>query len=175
MKPEDFEGREPRFVLESYFDGQTKAWGVFVDRFGTLRRQFIVDIDGTWDGQQLVLDESFVYDDGETDRRVWRIRKIDEHSYEGEADDVLGVAKGKSYGNALNWQYRLALKVGEDETWNVRFNDWMFLQDENVMINRAEVTRFGFLIGEVTIMFRKESSKTAMPSFTPNVVSSAAE
>ena len=175
MKPEDFEGREPRFVLESYFDGQTKAWGVFVDRFGTLRRQFVVDIDGTWDGQQLVLDESFVYDDGETDRRVWRIRKIDEHSYEGEADDVLGVAKGKSYGNALNWHYRLALKVGEDETWNVRFNDWMFLQDDDVMINRAEVTRFGFLIGEVTIMFRKESNQTAMPSLEPNVLSSAAE
>lgn len=27
MKPEDFAGQEPRFVLEEYFQGQTRAWG----------------------------------------------------------------------------------------------------------------------------------------------------
>ncbi|MGD1878064.1 MAG: DUF3833 domain-containing protein [Kiloniellaceae bacterium] len=160
MKPEDFAGREPRFRIEDYFVGKTKAWGIFQDRFGTLRRQFVVDIDGTWDGETLTLVEDFVYDDGETERRTWTIHKTGEHSYEGRADGVIGQAEGESYGNVLNWRYRFALKVG-DSTWNVSFDDWMFLQDDGVMINRAEVSKFGFQLGEVTIAFSKDLAQAA--------------
>ena len=160
MKPEDFAGREPRFRIEDYFAGKTRAWGIFQDRFGTLRRQFVVDIDGAWDGETLTLVEDFVYDDGQTEQRTWRIRKTGEHSYEGHADGVIGTAKGESFGNALNWNYRFALKVG-DSTWNVTFDDWMFLQDDSVMINRAEVSKFGIELGEVTIAFRKDHRPTA--------------
>ena len=161
MKPEDFAGREPRLLPEVYFAGQTRAYGLFVDRFGDLQRQFVVDIEGTWDGETLTMDESFRYDDGETERRVWRIVKIGAHAYEGRADDVIGVAEGKAYGNVLNWRYRLALKVG-DSVWNVNFDDWMFLQDDQVVINRAEVTKFGFKLGEATIVFNKLSSRAAL-------------
>ncbi len=154
MKPEDFAGREPKLLLEEYFPGKTRAHGLFVDRFGDLRRQFVVDIDGTWDGETLILKEDFLYDDGETQQRIWMIRKTGPHSYEGQAEDVIGPAEGRAYGNALNWRYQLALKVGES-TWNVTFDDWMFLQDDDVIINRAEITKFGFKLGEVTIVFTK--------------------
>lgn len=159
MKPEDFAGQEPRFRIEEYFAGNTRAWGIFQDRFGKLRRQFVVDIDGSWDGETLTLVENFVYDDGETEQRVWTIHKTGDHSYEGRADGVIGMAEGKSYGNVLNWHYRFALPVG-DSTWNVTFDDWMFLQGDGVMINRAEVTKFGIELGEVTIAFRKDSDGT---------------
>jgi hypothetical protein len=154
MKPEDFAGREPTLLIEDYFAGHTMAWGIFQDRFGQVRRQFEVDIEGTWDGETLTLVEDFAYDDGETEQRIWRIKKLDEHSYEGRADDVIGVAKGRAYGNALNWTYRYALTVGDD-TWKVTFDDWMFLQSDGVLINRAEVTKLGFKLGEVTLVFRK--------------------
>ena len=154
MKPEDFAGREPTLLIEDYFDGRTKAWGIFQDRFGRLRRQFEVDIQGTWDGETLTLVEDFLYDDGETEQRIWRITKQGEHAYEGQADGVIGVAKGLGYGNALNWTYLFALKVGDD-TWNVTFDDWLFLQSDGVLINRAEVTKFGFELGTVTLVFRR--------------------
>ncbi len=154
MKPQDFADREPRLVIEEYFAGETEAWGIFQDRFGTLRRQFKVDIEGDWDGETLTLVEDFVYDDGETETRIWRIEKQDEHRYTGRADGVIGIAEGQAYGNALNWRYQFALKVGDD-TWTVAFDDWMFLQSDGVLINRAEVTKFGIKIGEVTLMFRK--------------------
>lgn len=154
MKPEDFTGREPKLVLEDYFQGKTKAWGIFEDRFGDVRREFVVDIDGTWDGRELVLDEHFLYADGETDRRVWRITRTGEHDYRGEADDVVGPARGRVFGNALNWRYDLDLKVGE-RTWRVNFDDWMFLQPDNVVINRAKVRKLGIEIGTVTLFFRK--------------------
>jgi hypothetical protein len=154
MKPEEFTGREPRLLIEDYFAGHTKAWGIFQDRFGRLRRQFEVDIEGTWDGETLTLVEDFLYDDGETEQRVWLIKKMGEHAYEGRADGVIGVAKGLGYGNALNWTYRFALKV-EDGTWNVTFDDWLFLQPDGVLINRAEITKFGIELGTVTLVFRK--------------------
>lgn len=162
MKPEQFEGREPRLLIEDYLAGNTRAWGLFEDRFGNLRREFVVDIQGTWDGETLTLVEDFVYSDGETQQRIWTIKKLDENRYSGTAADVVGEAQGISYGNALNWRYTLALPIGES-VWNVRFDDWMFLQPDNVLVNRARVTKFGFEIGEVTIFFRKMPEQAALP------------
>ncbi len=154
MKPEDFSNKQPRFVIEEYFTGKTKAWGIFEDRFGNLRREFVVDITGTWDGKQLILDERFVYSDGEKETRVWTIDKADEHTYTGTAGGVVGTAQGKSFGNALNWNYDFDLKVG-DGTWRVHFNDWLFLQPDGVMLNKAEVTKWGIHIGTVTLAFQQ--------------------
>ncbi len=152
MTPEQFANAEPRFVLEDYFAGRTRAWGLFEDRFGTVRRQFTVDIVGTWDGKTLVLDEAFVYDDGETDSRVWTITKLSENRYSGRATDVVGEATGRASGNALNWRYTLDLKAG-NRTWRVNFDDWMFLQQDGILINRARVTKYGLDVGWVTIVF----------------------
>lgn len=154
MKPTDFKDTEPKLVIEEYFAGKTQAWGIFEDRFGKLRRQFTVEIWGSWDGRELVLDEHFRYSDGERDRRVWRIAKLGDHAYEGRADDVIGSASGAAFGNALNWRYDMDLKVG-DGTLRVHFNDWMFLQPNGVLINRARVSKFGIEIGEVTLFFTK--------------------
>lgn len=156
MKPIDFENTSPRLVLENYFSGNTQATGIFEDRFGGLRRQFIVDIEGVWDGKELVLDEKFIYADGEKDRRIWTIVKTGTHTYEGRADDVVGIAKGEARGNALNWKYDLNLKVA-GSTVRVHFNDWMFLQANGVLINRARVSKLGIEIGTVTIAFTKNS------------------
>ena len=159
MKIGDFTGNTPELRIEHYFAGRTHAWGVFEDRFGTLRRSFTVAIDGQWDGRELVLDERFLYADGETDRRVWRIVRTaegaDGGSYEGRADDVIGTAVGRSAGNALNWTYEMALKVGGDR-WRVRFDDWMWLQPGDALINRANVYRWGLWIGTVSLFFLPE-------------------
>ena len=160
MKPEDFQGQEPRLIIEDYFQGKVKAWGVFEDRFGNLRRQFQVDIDGIWDGKELVLDEYFIYADGERDRRIWRIRKIDEHTYEGRADDVLGTAAGRQFGHVLNWRYDMILKIRGMDV-KVHFNDWMYLQPDGMLLNRARVSKWGIELGEVTLAFRKMTDQIA--------------
>ncbi len=172
MKPEDFEGREPRFVLEDYFEGKTKAWGMFHDRFGTLRREFVVDITGTWNGSTLILEEDFNYSDGEQDRRVWTINKIDENTYTGTAGDIIGEAAGRTFGNALNWTYDMNLKVG-DGSWRVKFDDWMFLQPGGVLLNRASVSKWGFEIGVVTLSFSQVKAESDIANF--NVQKRSAE
>ena len=167
MDPEDFAGTGPELRLEDYFAGRSVAYGIFEDRFGTLRREFKVVIDGRMDGDTLVLDEDFFYADGERDRRVWRIRRTGQNTYEGRADDIVGVARGTAYGKALNWRYKMDLAVGED-TWRVGFDDWMFLQADGVLINRAQVTRWGIEIGSVTItFFRPETATVIAGTETP--------
>ncbi len=155
MKAEQFAETTPALELFDYFEGRTIAWGIFEDRFGNLRRQFEVTIDGKVDGDTLTLDEHFLYRDGETDRRVWTIQRKDEHNYTGTAGDVIGSAKGVLYGNALNWRYDMDLKVGED-VWRVTFNDWLYRQPGDVIINRATVSRWGFTIGTITLFFKKD-------------------
>ena len=156
MKAEDYAGTTPRLVLEEYFLGQVRAWGIFQDRSGKLRRQFTVDIDGRMEGDELVLTEDFVYADGERSQRIWRIRRIDEHRYEGRADDVEGVATGLAYGQALNWRYDLNLRVGED-TYRVHFDDWMFLHEDGVLVNRAAMSKLGIHLGDVTLFFQRKA------------------
>ena len=157
MKIEDFRGTTPRLVLEEYFAGETKAWGIFEDRFGNLRREFKVDIQGTWDGRTLTMVEDFLYADGEVDQRIWRIEKVGDNLYRGRADDVLGTAEGVVEGKALTWTYDMILNVGGTDL-KVRFTDWMFQQDDEVLINRASVTKFGIELGTVTLFFRKPAA-----------------
>ncbi len=143
------------FALETYFEGQTTAYGLFEDRFGTVRRQFRVDITGEIEGDRLTLTEYFFYDDGERDTRVWEIDILGDGRYGGRAADVTDYATGQVSGNAFNWKYKVDLKVG-DSVWNVGFDDWMFLMEDDVLLNRAYVTRYGVEIGQVTIAFRKD-------------------
>ena len=154
MDIEKFKESKPKFSLENYFEGKTEAWGMFHDRFGNLKRTFKVDITGTLESDTLTLDEKFLYDDGEQDSRVWTIKILGNNQYSGTASDVVGEATGISEGNALNWKYKLNLKVG-DSTILVDFDDWMFLQDKNILMNRAEVKKWGLNIGVVSITFLK--------------------
>lgn len=154
---DSYKDREPIFQIEDYFIGTTRAWGIFQDRSGMVQRQFTVDIEGYMDGDELVLEEDFVYDDGELDRRVWRIRNLGDGNYEGRADDVVGTATGRASGNALNWAYTLDLPY-RDGTVEVQFDDWMFLQPDGVLLNRARMSKFGVRLGEVTLVFQKRDA-----------------
>ena len=81
MKPEDFKNKEPRLIIEEYLAGNVKAWGVLQNRSGKVIRQFSANLNGNWDGEQLILDEKFNWDDGEVQTRQWQIKKINENSY----------------------------------------------------------------------------------------------
>ena len=155
MKPEDFKDKKPRLVIEQYLSGNVKAWGVLQNRSGKVMRQFSADLNGTWDGNQLTLDEKFNWSDGEVQKRQWKINKLDEHNYEGKASDVVGTAKGYSYGPAFKFEYVLLVPV-KGKQIKITFDDWIFKQDDNIAINRATMTKFGFKVAELTVVFVKD-------------------
>ncbi len=155
MNMKQFENAENLLSLPQYFAGRTYAWGIFEDRFGQLRRQFRVTIDGRMEADTLILDEQFVYSDGSTEQRVWRIESTGPQRYKGTADDVIGSAVGEVAGNALHWRYQMNVAVGEGH-WRVNFDDWMWLQPGGVLINRATVSKWGITLGTVTLFFSKQ-------------------
>lgn len=157
MNVQDFRTAEPTLILEEYFEGQTTAVGLFEDRFGNVRNQFTVAIEGTWDGKTLVLKEDFIYNDGSTEFRQWDITKTGPNTYMGTTQQIIGEAQGIVSGNAFNWQYKFKLNVGDD-VWDVKFDDWMFLQRDGVLLNKAIVYRWGIKIGTVFLSFNKEDT-----------------
>jgi hypothetical protein len=153
--PADYANERPLLDLKTYFNGELVAHGIFTDRSGRVVRRFVVDMTGTWTGNQGVLDERFTYSDGKTERRVWRLTDEGGGRYGGRADDVVGVANGQAAGNALNWRYTLSLPV-DGTVYEVQFDDWMYLMDERVMLNKARMSKFGIFLGEVTLAFYKK-------------------
>jgi hypothetical protein len=152
--PADYAAEKPVLDLQRYFDGDITAHGIFTDRSGKVVRRFSVLMKCKWTGDEGVLDEAFTYSDGKTDRRVWRLKKLPGGRYTGTAGDVVGTAQGQAAGNAFQWAYTLKLPV-DDKVWEVQFDDWMYLMDERVMLNKAVMSKFGVKLGEVTLSFNK--------------------
>jgi Protein of unknown function (DUF3833) len=153
-KPADYAAEKPVLDLQSYFNGQLTAHGLFTDRSGQVVRRFTVQMNCTWTGDQGVLDEDFTYSDGKKERRIWRLTRHADGRYSGSADDVVGQAQGQVAGNAFQWKYTLKLPVN-GSVYEVQFDDWMYLMDERVMLNKAVMSKFGFRLGEVTLAFYK--------------------
>ena len=148
-----YANEKPPLDLAQYFSGTVDGWGMFQDRSGTVVKRFYVRIDCTWQGNEGTLDEHFEYADGTTQNRVWKLVN-DGNRYTGTAADVVGTAQGAASGNALRWNYVLALPV-DGKTWNMDMDDWMFLVDDRTMLNRTAMSKFGFRVGEVTLSFRR--------------------
>ena len=164
QKLTEFDKTQPEFSLIDFFEGDSLAYGIFEDRFGTLQRRFKVNISGQKTQEEIagksiskiILTEDFLYEDGEQQQRIWTISKdvLDDgiEYYRGSAGDVIGTAEGGASGSAFFWQYDLDLNISENRL-RVRFSDWIYQMDDYVAINKATVSKFGIEIGVVTIVF----------------------
>jgi hypothetical protein len=151
-----YANEKPTLDLRRYFNGVLDAYGVFTDRSGEVVKRFTVVMRCSWEGEEGVLDEDFVYSDGTTQKRVWRLTHLGDGRYSGTAGDVVGTAIGQSRGNAFHWNYTLALPV-DDKVYDVQFDDWMYLMTDSVMLNKATMRKFGVKLGEVTLSFTKRA------------------
>jgi hypothetical protein len=151
---ERYRAQTPVLDLRQYFNGTIDGYGIFQNRSGEVVKRFHVVIDARWQGNTGTLDERFVWADGSHSRRVWTLTDLGNGHYRGQADDVIGAAAGQAAGNALQWRYVLALDV-DGTTYHVDFDDWMFLMNDKVMLNRSVMRKFGFTLGELTLSFHK--------------------
>ncbi len=150
-----YAAQKPVLDLRQYFNGTINGWGMFQDRSGEVVKRFTVRIDARWEGDTGTLDEYFEWSDGTTSRRVWTLRDLGGGRYSGRADDVVGEASGEASGNALRWRYVMALPV-DGRVYNVDFDDWMYLIDQRVMLNRSAMSKWGIHLGDVTLSFLRE-------------------
>ncbi len=152
--------RTPVFDLTSFLAGRTHAHGVFEDRFGRTRRRFTVVLDGRWEGAWFRLTEEFLYDDGASETRIWRLRPGASGAFTATATDCIGVADGRSDRHGCQMRYRFRLRLGA-RSIAVDFVDRIMQVDRHLALNRATVSKWGVRLGEVFIVFERQAATRA--------------
>lgn len=139
------------FVIEEDLLGRTTARGEFRAING-VRRSFTVALEGSWDGRVFTLVEDFVYDDGERDRKTWRLTRTAPGRYTGTREDVVGEAIGRQDGRAFRLEYDVRLPREDGSPgMKVRFRDVMVETQGGVVLNRASVGWFGVQVTRVEL------------------------
>lgn len=158
VTPAAYHGQQPELRLESYFNGPLTADGLVFDRSGKVVRRFHVELLGVWHGDRGTLTEHFTYSDGKTQERVWHLQRQGsadgQRRYTGTAGDIVGTAAGSADGNAFHWNYVLALPY-HGHVIDVHMNDWMYLMNQHVLLNRTDMSKFGFNLASLFIAFHK--------------------
>jgi len=152
---QNYADQTPSVDVRDFFEGEITAWGVVQNRSGEVINRFRADMHGSWDGDSGVLDEEFFYSNGDTQTRQWQFVKQGENYYTGTASDVIGEATIDQAGNAINLNYTLRVPVG-DRTYDLNFDDWMWLVEDETIINRATMKKFGFRVGELIVVIQKQ-------------------
>lgn len=154
VEVERYAAEQPRFDLAAFFSRPVQAWGMFQKRSGEVVKRFHVRIDSRREGERLILDEQFLYSDGTRQQRTWTLVPDGPGHWRGTAGDVIGEARGEVAGNALRWRYTLDLPV-DGRHWQVDLADWMYLMDEDTLINRSRMSKLGVEVGQITLFFRR--------------------
>lgn len=156
---QDYAGQKPRFDLRQFFNGPLEATGVFQDRSGKVVRRFHARLLGVWHGDHGELREHFRYVGNTPDQeRTWHLTVEGPGRFsgtgQGSAGDIVGTATGRGAGFALHWRYDVSLPVGKKH-YKVHFDDWMWRVNADTVIDRSTVTKFGFRVGELSMVIRK--------------------
>jgi hypothetical protein len=153
----EYADNTPRMVPEQFFNGQLTAHGVIKDRGGEVIRRFNADIKAYWAKGVGTLEEDFLFDDGETDRRVWTLTPQGPGRYLGTAGDVVGEGQVSVAGNSMFLDYVLRIPYG-DGTLDLHIDDRMYLVSPDVLINESSMSKFGVRVGEILLVIQRYPS-----------------
>lgn len=151
----DYKDTSPNLNIQEYFSGPIRAWGIVQDRSGKVIQRVDIDMVGKWDGDNGTLAETLKYVDGRVEKRTWVLKKIGSNKFVGTAEGIIGQAIGESNGMAIRWSYVMAIPV-DGKTYDVTFDDWMFMMDEKIMVNRSYMSKFGFKVAEISLFMQKQ-------------------
>jgi hypothetical protein len=153
---EDYRGNAPKLVAEEFFDGRLTAHGVVKNRSGKVIRYFNADIKAYWENGIGTLEEDFVFDDGEQQRRVWTLTPTGEGRYLGTAGDVVGSGEVRVAGNSMFLDYVLRIPW-DDGTLDLRIDDRMYLVNPDILINESRMIKFGLEVGEILLVIERRT------------------
>jgi hypothetical protein len=149
------------FDLFGFLAGETRADGLFEDRFGRVRKRFTAQMTGTLAGNELKLDEDFLFSDGTTLQRTWTLYRQDEETFKASCVDAIGEAQGRLLIGGATMDYGMKLDIGPGRSLAVRFDDAFYAMNDNTVMNRARVIKWGVRIGQVLIVLSKPQDHCA--------------
>jgi hypothetical protein len=139
-----------------FFTGHVRSWGVLENRSGEPTQRVVTDCVGEADGTDgLHMVQHLTFEDEPARIREWHMRRTGPQTYEATANDMVGVAHGEAAGRAFHWRWTLATDPG-NRLADVTLEQWMYLTDTGVMMNRTIITKLGFVVVEVTEAFSKQ-------------------
>ena len=151
----EYSGKTPELIPEQFFQGKLVAHVVLKDYRGKVIRRFSAYILASWDDGVGTLDESFVFDDAERQKRVWTLTPNGKNRYTGCAGDVVGDADIVVAGNSLFLDYVLRIPYGEG-TLDVKIDDRMYLITENLLLNESVLKKFGVEVGTLLLVISRQ-------------------
>ncbi|MCW8999207.1 MAG: DUF3833 domain-containing protein, partial [Kangiellaceae bacterium] len=152
----NYSENSPKFVFTEFFDGSLCAWGTVKNDNSELLRKFIAKIDAYQRNGVTYLDEVFMFNDGEKQLRRWEFT-LEDGLFSGVANDVVGSSQGKVYGDSLHLEYVMAI-ANDDTEWHINMDDWLHLIDENTLMGTTQMSKFGFNLGRVDIVIRRQKA-----------------
>ena len=155
VRVSDYAGERPVFEPEQFFDGPLVATGVVKDRSGRVIRRFTADIDAYWRDGKGTLEEEFLFDDGERDRRVWTLDPVGAGRYRATAGDVVGPGSARVAGNAMFLVYVLRVPRG-DGSIDLSIDDRMYLVTPELLINESVMRKFGIRVGTILLAIERQ-------------------
>ena len=154
-----YSDNQPKLVAEEFFNGRLTAHGIVKDMGGKVIRHFNAEINAYWQEGIGTLEEDFVFDDGEKQRRVWKLTPNGEtvdgnRRYIGTAGDVIGESDATVAGNSLFMEYVLRIPYN-DSTLDITIDDRMYLVSPTVVINESTMKKFGVTVGQILLVIEK--------------------
>lgn len=143
------------FDITRFLHGRTTAWGIFEDRFGRIQRRFSVEMNGRWKGDVFYLDETFVYDTGDTESRIWQVTPLSDGRFSATCDDCIGTASGYCDTSSIRMGYKFRLKF-DSRSVVVDFEDRIYRMSDDTAVNRATMRKWGIKLGELSLFFRNQ-------------------
>ena len=156
-KINQYANNTPKLDLQGFLNGKISGVGIVEDYSANITRRFDFFGVASWNGNNGQFNEKIIYSDGKEESRIWTITRLSESSYEATTPDVIGKATISVAGNAMNWKYMMNIKV-DDSAYKINFDDWMYLMPNGELINRNYFKKFGFTVGELTLLMKKEST-----------------
>lgn len=144
------------FDITGYFDGRILGKGI-IERNDRVLSRFDMIVDAGFDGSELTLDETFLFDNGSDFRRVWRLRKTAPGVWTGGAENVEGTTTIRIIDGVVHMHYVAAFPYN-DGMISLRFNQRLIPMQDNIVLNRSRLSKFGVPVGTVTVIFEPEDA-----------------
>ena len=157
MNIDDFANQRPLFVLENFFSGSLRGWGITLGRIGGLQNRFTIEAEGRYDASAntLSLKEIYSFENGHQDILTWTIINRGDGVYEGRERLIDATATGRQSGSAFQWRYHRAVPTADGSKTKYGFNDWFFLHDEDHMTAYASLTKLGIEFASIQAFYER--------------------
>ena len=151
--PAEYDGAAPAFDIREVLNGPLACEGVIFGPTGRVSSRFVADFHAEWDGDSGRMTEHFRYDSGETQDREWRLTLEPSGNIRAEADDLVGVGRGRQAGPGVCLKYSIKLPEGAGGHV-LDAVDWMYLVENGTIINRSQFRKFGIKVAELVATIR---------------------